>query len=61
MSKGRQSDSRPGGGRRESEGWPEMMKLSQPLNYLGVSHQKITTLVYKGLLPFIYVTSWITA
>ncbi len=54
MSKSRQKDSRPCRGRRESDEWPELMKLSQARKYLGVSHQKITTLVHKGILPFTY-------
>lgn len=31
--------------------WPEKMKLSQALKFLGVSHAKMTSLVTNGVIP----------
>jgi hypothetical protein len=52
MSKGRQRSSPRKGQKQKDEDWPELMQLSQAVRYLGVSHQKMTTLVRKGILPY---------
>lgn len=36
----------------KAEAWPEKMKLSLALKFLGVSHAKMTSLIHNGVIPF---------
>lgn len=56
MSKRRRGGGPPRGGTGRPAGreWPELMKLREACEYLGVSHAKITALVHSGAIPFSY-------
>jgi excisionase family DNA binding protein len=52
MSKGRRDSDSSERERLGDREWPEVMKLRQAAEYLGVSHTKITMMVHGGMLPF---------